>query len=62
MGDGVRTSSYDRNTTLDQDDILEKCVRRAYAKDSKASILEELVDKSSIANSFLLCSSNSAKL
>ncbi len=45
MGDGVRTSSYDRNTTLDQDDILEKCVRRAYAKDSKASILEELIDK-----------------
>jgi len=45
MGDGVRTSSYDRNTTLDQDDILEKCVRRAYTKSSKASLLEELVDK-----------------
>lgn len=45
MGDITRYSQYERNTELNNENILEKCIRRCYAKTSKAQLLEELVNK-----------------
>ena len=45
MGDISRYSQYERNTELNNEDILEKCIRRLYSKSSKAQLYEELVNK-----------------
>ena len=45
MGDISRYSQYERNTELDNEDILEKCIKRCYSKSSKKQLLIELVDK-----------------
>ena len=45
MGSVSRYNQYERNTSLDNEDILEKCIRRGYSKVSKAMLYEELVEK-----------------
>tara|TARA_R100000329_G_scaffold139324_1_gene121189 strand:+ start:298 stop:642 length:345 start_codon:yes stop_codon:yes gene_type:complete len=45
MGDIARMINYERNTELDQEDILENCLKRAYGKDTKAQLLDKLVEK-----------------
>ncbi len=45
MGDIVRSSNYERNTTLNQEDILEKCIRRSYANYGKKDLIQELVER-----------------
>ena len=45
MGDIARMMNYERNTELDQEDILENCLKRAYGKDTKAQLLDQLIEK-----------------
>ena len=45
MGDIVRSSNYEKNTTLNQEDILEKCIRRSYANYGKKDLVQELVER-----------------
>ena len=45
MGSVARYSQYERNTELNNEDILEKCIKRCYSKSSKKQLLIELVDK-----------------
>ena len=45
MGDISRYSQYERNTELNNENILEKCIKRCYSKSSKKQLLIELVDK-----------------
>jgi hypothetical protein len=45
MGDITRYSQYERNTELNNENILEKCIKRCYSKSSKKQLLIELVDK-----------------
>ena len=44
MGDISRYSQYERNTELNNENILEKCIKRCYSKSSKKQLFIELVD------------------
>lgn len=45
MGSIARYSQYERNTELNNEDILEKCIKRCYSKTSRKQLFIELVDK-----------------
>ena len=45
MGEVARYSQYERNTELNNEDILEKCIKRCYSKTSRKQLFIELVDK-----------------
>ncbi len=45
MGSIARYSQYERNTVLNNEDILEKCIKRLYSKSRKKQLFIELVDK-----------------
>ena len=45
MGDLARMMNYESNTELDQENILVNCLERAYGKDTKAQLLDQLIEK-----------------
>ena len=45
MGEVARYSQYERNTELNNENILEKCIKRCYSKTSRKQLFIELVDK-----------------
>jgi hypothetical protein len=45
MGDLARMMNYETNTELNQVNILKNCLKRAYGRDTKAQLLDQLVKK-----------------